>query len=126
MTVNALSPATDISDRIVHGVIFDVALRAAETYIFAQLPWLNFPGLKQLAQFLLNKVAEVLYDQLATFVAFRVIEIQAGHEKDAYNEAIANLRLAVHPLKGPPDVEAIRLAKEEVRNRLRTLIALPH
>lgn len=86
--------AAQTVDEIIQLAIFDVALKAAEAAIIADLPFLGLPIIDPIFLFFMEQIGGVLYKQIALGTTFIVIDIQVGLEKSAYTQAEAALRAA--------------------------------
>lgn len=111
-----------MDEKVIRSLIFDVVLGAALKSISAAIPFLNLPVINQIFVFIVTKVAGVLYDEMSRYVKFTLIDIRTNAEKEAYEKAVAELKV-VHdaPQKTP---EEIARAKEKFKSTLRDLIRI--
>lgn len=113
-----MSEMTDLSDAIVKKLIFEVILSNVMKRLVAQFAFLGWWWVNPIVSFILGKIAARIYEELSKSVAFMLIDVQIGAQKDAYDEATVELKKAID--KGEQD--AIDKAKEEYKARLRALI----
>lgn len=116
------SPGYDKTERIVHAIIFDVALSTVVDKLLLAVPWLGWPVIKQVFLFVLNKIVSLLYAEIEQGVALALIDQRVTAEKDAYIRAVEALKQELTKPNGEAEVEK---AKEEYRRRLRDLIRIP-
>lgn len=105
-------------NKIIHDLVFDVAVGAAENAAIAQVPLLGLPIIKQIFDVLVGFVAGKIADQLEHVATFTVIDIQTDQESSNYQKATDQLTQAVQ--SGNPAL--ISVAKENARNALASLI----
>ena len=108
----------EITDNVIHSLIFEVAVNAALADIIATLPILGVPGVKQILGLIVNYIAGKIYDVLSTTAAFAIIDAQTGKEADAVNASIWNLKNAL--LTGKED--QIEKSKSDFRISFAALI----
>jgi hypothetical protein len=94
-------------DAVLQALLYDVGVKAAVIECTALMPWLGLPIISGLFTFLVSKVAGMIYTQLETFVAFRMIDFQTSAETQAYDDAKTQLLSAIN--SGDPN--AITQAK---------------
>lgn len=87
--------ATD-ADKVIHGLIFDVAVQAAEAEIISAVPLMGAPVIKQIDEEILKLVAEKIYQKLALGVNFVIIDSQTGAEAASANAAREELKKAIN------------------------------
>jgi hypothetical protein len=87
--------AATIADKVLHALIFDVAVSAAEAEIIAVVPAMGLPILKQIDEAVIKFVAEKIYTALALGATFAIIDAQTSAEASAANEAATNLKQAL-------------------------------
>ncbi len=91
-----MSAATETADKIIHGAIFDVALKAAKG------AW--------------------VYDALDRAVVFAIIDIETEAQRKAYDSAIADVKaMLARPNRTPEEIEKARV---ELEKRLADLISI--
>jgi hypothetical protein len=105
-------------DSIIQSAIFDVALNALKTYLYAQMPWLSYPIIKQVFGAFLNWVAGYIYTYLTQVANFTVIDLQTDQEKSSYAAAVTQLQAA----QSLGDPNAIQKAKDQFTSTLGNLI----
>jgi hypothetical protein len=108
----------NVINKIIEVSIMDVGVRAAKAAATAELPFLAWPGISQMFDYLLKKIAKYFYMAFATQATFAIIEAQAQAELEAYNATIDNLKKAVEA----NDQAAIDAAREEFKRKLQDLI----
>jgi hypothetical protein len=98
--------------------IKEVGVKLAKTALVVELPFLGWPGISQVVDYLLGKIANYFYLSTAQFATFQIIEAQAKAELEAYNLTIEELKKAVVS----EDQAAIEKAREEFKKKLQDLI----
>lgn len=123
-----MSTATDTADAIIHAAIYDVAVTAAKSAAVAEAPWIAYPVISQVFDFLLSRFADWIYGALDKAVVFAIIDLETEAERRAYDEAVAALKQVIQPINGVPDADAITKAQAEFKKHLADLIRLrpPH
>lgn len=106
------------ADKVVHGLIFDVAVGAAEKAAEAEFPFLNLPVVNWAFDQIVQFIAQQIYVQLANAVTFTIIDIQTGQEAKEANDAASALKQA---LQGG-DPNAIAQAKQNFQNAFGKLV----
>lgn len=110
-------PAQTVNE-IIHALIFDVAIMAAETAAIAEFPVLGLPIIRFLFHRFLLYMAGKLDDKLSKMATISIIDIQTLKEKTAYQLAEGKLRAA--RLLG--DSNAIKQATDEFRVAIGNLV----
>ncbi len=110
-------PAT-LVNRILHGLIFGVAISGARAAAVAGAPWLKLPFLSQLLDLVLNFVGKRIYLALAESSTFLIIDWQTEAQQKEYDKAVGDLKGAID--QGDPD--AVKKAQEEFMRRLKDLV----
>lgn len=105
-----------MNEKQVKSLVFDVVLTAALNAMSAAIPFLRLPVIKTIFNFVATKIANAIYEQLAMYVKFTLIDIKTAEQKNEYDKAVDALRLAK-----PEDVN---LAKEEFKKTLSNLIGI--
>ena len=113
--VNSTAAAVNTAIQV---AVFDVALKSFQTYARAQLPWLNFPIISPLFNYLCDKIGTCFYTFLAQIATFSIIDMQTAAEKSAYSQALLALQAAY--TKGDPN--AIAQATASTKTALASLI----
>lgn len=111
------NPTVSIAGQI-NSVIFEAVVVSVETYAEAQIPLLAAPVLKQIFEFIVEKIAGLLEEQLQTFVAFTIIDLGEASKNQAYKQAVSDLQIALH--KGDPN--GITQAKASFKDTFSTLV----
>lgn len=117
-----MSNATDAADKIIHVAIYDVALKAAKAAALAEAPWLRFPVISSLFDFMLGKFAGWVYGALDKAVVFAIIDIETQAQRHAYDSAVAEIKAKL--AKPNPTPEEIEKARQELEKRLGDLIGM--
>jgi len=112
-TNNAISIADEVEN-----VIFEATVTAVEKYSEAQLPFLALPIVKQIFEFIVEKLSGLLKEQLENFVAFTIIDMQEASKNAAYKQSIMSLQIALHG----GDADAIAKAKSDFKSTLADLV----
>lgn len=89
------NPTATLANDVLHALIFDVAVKAAEAEIIAAAPIMAAPILKQIDEAVLNFVAGKIYEKLALGATFVIIDAQTSQEAAAANVAAARLKAAL-------------------------------
>jgi hypothetical protein len=106
------------ADQIIQFAMYQVAETAAEAALTAAYPFLADPVVKQLFDLAMDEITKVLYQNLAMFVTFQIIESQVSSEDNAYSNAEGALRAAM--LAG--DQNAIQSASTNFNSTLSKLL----
>ncbi len=75
---------------------------AAEIALIAAYPWLGWPIIKQLLEFILTQAADLIYRQAAIATTKLVIDIQVKMEESSVITSFQNLQMAI--AGGDPNV----------------------
>lgn len=86
--------ATD-ADKVIHALIFDVAVKAAEAEIITAVPLMGLPVIKQIDEAVLKFVAGKIYEKLSLGATFAIIDTQTNIEAAATNAAVTMLKTAI-------------------------------
>lgn len=113
-----MSGATNLVDKIIKVLIYDVAVNAAVEAAVVEVPILGLPVVKQVFSFLVGRFADLVYAQLEPAVVFSIIEFQTDKERQAYQNSIMQLQTALNG----GSLETINQAKESFKSNLRDLI----
>lgn len=92
-TPTGTNQAAQLGTTIETGIV-NIGVAAGEAILFAEVPFLAFPGLKQLVDLLIGWLSGYLIRGLSTVVTFAVIDVQVGAEKSDFNDALAALKAA--------------------------------
>lgn len=111
-------------NEILHGIIFEVVLKAAISRVVAAVPFLAWPIINPVFSFIVVKFVEIFYDELSKSVAFQVINFQTEEQRKAYSDAVTQLQAAIEKPKEEQNAEDIEKAKAELKARLKDLISL--
>ncbi len=106
-------------DKAIDGV-FGVATSLGKNALFVAVPWTNWPILRNIVGYLIDKFSDLVYKNFALFVTFKIIEIQVGGQVSDSNAALAELKRA--QISG--DAHAIELALERFANATAALTHL--
>jgi len=117
-TPTTTNGAIQTVDSIIQAAIFDVALNALKTYLYAQMPWLAYPVIKQVFGAFLNWIAGYIYTYLTQVANFTVIDLQTDQEKASYDAAVTQLQDA----QSSGDPNALQKAKDQFKSTLGNLI----
>lgn len=110
--------AATIANNVLHTLIFDVAVKAAQAALEAEFPWLRLIIVHQLEESLINIIADQIYQELAKGVTFAIIDVQVNAEAAAVNKAKENL---INALKGD-NVDAVTKATNDFESAFGKLI----
>lgn len=114
-TENATAKTVNDAIKTIH----NAGIAAVENLILAEVPWLRFPILKQLFEFLLGWIGGYVIKAEQNGATFAVIDMQVGNEKAAVSVALA----AVIAAEKSGDPDAIRMA---IKNYADAQSALVH
>lgn len=98
--LNTTNQAATIGDKVIHALIFDVAVKAAEAEIVAAVPIMGAPFLKQIDEQVLGFVAQKIYEKISLCATFTIIDAQTSAEAAAANAAANELKAELQ--KGTP------------------------
>lgn len=99
-------------------VIFTVGLRAGKEAIKTYVPFLRLPIVSRIFDIIVDHIGDKIDEELRINMTFLVIDIQAARERDAFEKAREEFRLA----KEKKDQDEINKAREEFKKRLEDLI----
>lgn len=99
-TPTGTNTTAQVGDTVVSEVV-KTGLSIGETLLFADLPGLALPGLKQLVQLLLKFLSGYVLKGLSQVVVFDIIDSQVKGEETDFNKALAALKAA--QAAGNPD-----------------------
>lgn len=111
-TPTTVNEAATIAERVISFII-DQGLNATKAALVVQAPYLGWPVISQVTDFILAKIGEKLKKYFATRSTFLIIDFQSIEEKDAY---LASVNALIAAKKGgkPDEIsEAERLFKEK-------------
>lgn len=119
------------TDEVIHSLIFDVALKAVLEKIVIAVPFLGYPVIRPVFALIVNKLFELLYEELSTFVQFEVIDFQNAEKNKEYQNAVQDLKdkLTIPAAHWPTEKErqdAIDQSKAKFKETLRNLVHIPH
>lgn len=109
--------AASIARRIVETVV-NGAITSAKALALVQAPWLNWPVVKQVFDYLMGKISTALIKAMGDYSTFVIIDLQTSAQRDAYLRAMDALKAA----DAAGDPNAIDEALKEARARLGNLI----
>lgn len=107
-------------DEQIRSVIFDVVLKAAVKNITAAVPILSWPVINPIVNFVILKIATILYDQLALYVKFTLIDFKTDQEQRAYTKAVEEFKTIQKAPAATPEEK--NHAKENFKRALGDLI----
>lgn len=111
-----------MTDKQVRDLIFQTVLAAAIQAIEAAIPFFRLPVISTIFSFVVTKIATVLYEELSKSVAFALIDMRVGRERDEYKAAVAEIKqVAASPTATPEERNA---AEEKFKRTLGALIRL--
>lgn len=105
--------------------IYDVAIQSAITAALATpyLSWLNIPVIRDIFNWIVVKIANLIYSQLEEGTVFLIISVRTQAQNNAYKAALENYKTTVTDQKTP---EEISNAKQKLKDALRDLIRITH
>lgn len=116
-TATSTNGAANDLNGVIHAIV-GAAIVGAETAAKAAVPWLAWPIVAQLFDYLASKFGDLIYTELATSATFFVINFQTAEEKSAYIDSLNNLQIA----QSGGDADAIAKALQQARDNLGKLI----
>jgi len=119
-----MSTTTEVADKIVHALVFDVVVEVTAQVLEADAPWLRLPVVNQVFRFTLNGLANRIYKELDRAVVFTVIDVETNSQRAAYQKAADALKTETQKPEGTKDNAAIDAARAEFKKRLANLIHL--
>lgn len=86
--------AAETTAAVIKGIV-EVVISSAKAAAIAEAPFLKFPVISQIFDYLIGKMSSYLYIALANFGTFTVIDIQIGNELSNFHKAKDNLKEAI-------------------------------
>lgn len=90
-----VNKTASIVNQILSGLIKGAGADAVKAALIVEQPWLGLPFIKQLFGYIVDKVAAVIYRQVALAATQIIIDVQINSEVGGVNAAFDNLRMAV-------------------------------
>lgn len=115
-----MSEATRITDKIVKVLVYDVAVELACKAAIAKLPFLGLPVVRQVFEFLVGQIGDIVYEQLSKFAILTVIRFEVEADRVKYERAVRDLDAAIQS----GERNEIENKKIEFKARLRELVRL--
>lgn len=109
-----------MSEELIKKLIFEVIVKAAIDRAVAALPLLGLPVLNPLFTWAVMKIATLIYTELARHVSFALIDLKTKQEREAYEEAVIELKRV--QLEVAPEPGELDRAKQKFKDTLRDLI----
>lgn len=116
-SVHTTNPEAGTVNTVISG-IGSVVIKAAETAIITQLPFLGFPLIKPIWETIFNYICSFVVNAAETEGTFTVIDLQVSDEQSNLATALKNLLIAEK--EGNPD--AIKSAIQAYANAHSALI----
>lgn len=115
-------PATEnrsagIVNSIERGAI-NIGMKAAKIAATAAAPFLGWPVISQLVDYVLNKIGDYFYVWIAEHSTFLIIDMQTEAEKKAYLQSVVDLQKA----QTSGDQNAIDQAHKKLKEDLARLV----
>lgn len=110
----AASVVNDILKTIIEGA----GKPGIEAALIADFPWLGLPIVKQIFEFVLSKVADLVYKDAANLATKIIIDAQVNLEKSTVIGAFQNLQMAI----ASGDESAIKMASNDLDKAYGSLI----
>lgn len=95
MTTEANRPLTN-AENIFKTLVWDPIILSGETYLFANVPFLNLPVINQIDRGILNLAADWLFEQIRTLVDVTAIKLVNHDHQVAYDDASIQLMVIAH------------------------------
>lgn len=97
--------------------IFNASVSAAETAIKTAVPWLGWPVIGTLVNWIVGGIANKIYQYFALCVTFAIIDIQTSGEVSDFNKTLAALKSA----QASGDANAIAIALKNFQTATESL-----
>lgn len=108
----------ELADQLINGVLQKFVSKAVVRALQVKFPFLAWPGVSQLLTYFIGKASAEICKELAEGTAFWIIDQQIQTKRQAYDEAVKELRDSV----AAGGTDAIDQASENFDKRLRDLI----
>jgi hypothetical protein len=110
--------AANTANRIIRSLVFDVALKSAKAALIVEAPWIAWPVVSQLFDFVMNALGERFYIAIAEHSTFLIIDLQTEAKRRQYDAAVEELGRVLPE----GDIHAIEAAKQKFKHTLRRLV----
>lgn len=90
-----VNQTVELADSALHGIFYEVVLNAVRAEALSVAPWLGLPVVNMAFNFILGKIADLIYRQLERYVSFSIIDTQVTAEKKAYQDAVDAYKAAL-------------------------------
>jgi hypothetical protein len=90
--------------------------------LITKLPFLGWAWLNPIVGFFLGKLMDIIYEHVYRAVSFTIIDIQVNAQKEAYDQAVTQLKEVLSKQATDKEIED---AKEEFKKNFHDLIKLP-
>lgn len=92
--------------------LVSITVAGAQMAAKAELPWLAWPVVDELFDYLTNEFGDLIYKELASSATFLVIDCQTAEEKNNLLESINNLKAAQAGGDADAHAKALQAAKD--------------
>lgn len=99
-------------------IIEGAGTTALENALIVEFPWLGLPVIKQIFEFILNKVSAIIYQDAAEAATKLIIDLQVNGEESSVGNAFKNLQMAL----ASGDQNAINQTSKELDQAYASLI----
>lgn len=113
---------SEASDEIIKGLVKEALVKAVVKKLIIAAPIFGLPVLNPVTVYLIGKLFEFIYDEVALFMAITKIDMDVEEHRREYERAKEDLRIKLES----EDEEARKKAEEEFDRRLGDLIKFPH
>ena len=110
--------ASTVEDAIKR-LTYNVAVKAIIDIALSRFPWLGFPIISNVFQFIVGQVADKLYFELSNVIVFQVIQFTNDAHNAAYQASLVEVKNT--QISGDAEAHAKAIAKyqETLRNLIR-------
>ncbi len=90
-----LNEAASAVNQVLKTIIEGAGTTALEDALITESPWLGLPVIKQVFEFILDKVSNMIYQDAADAATKLIIDVQVNLEKSQVLGAFQNLQMAI-------------------------------
>lgn len=113
-----VNKTASVVNEILKDIIEGSGVKAIEASVIADVPWLGLPFIKQIFEFILNKVATLIYQAAAEAATKIIIDVQVNMEESSVLSSFQNLQMAI----ASGDQNAIKIASDDLDKAYGSLI----
>lgn len=105
---------------ILKGTLQKLLLNSVLTFLYAEVPLLSVPPLKNILSFFINKIISILLNQTELAIFLRYTDIRVSQEGKAFNDAV----LKNHEAQTQGDENARKIAEKNLMDTFRIFAKL--